>query len=104
LLNCLEKAGSKFSATGATKNLISGGYSSKCKDAVRVFIRQVNQELAVWTVLAWTCMGVKRGRGICVEIFCPQTETYNISQLIEFRDQDISEDGLVCVCKTMWNL
>jgi len=49
-------------------------------------------------------MGVKRGRGICVEIFCPQTETYNISQLIEFRDQDISEDGLVCVCKTMWNL
>jgi hypothetical protein len=73
--NCLEKANSKFSATGATKNLISGGYSSKC-NAVCVFIRQVYQKLVVWTVLAWTFMGVKRGRGICVEILGPQTETY----------------------------
>jgi hypothetical protein len=28
-------------------------------------------------------MGVKRGMGICVEILSPQTETYNISQLLE---------------------
>jgi len=84
--NCMVKAGSTCNAISATKNLISGGYSSKCKDAACVFIRQVYQKLAVWTMLAWTFMGVKRGRSICVEILGPQTETYNISQLVEFQD------------------
>jgi hypothetical protein len=82
----MVKAGSTCNAISATKNLISGGYSSKCKDAACVFIRQVYQKLAVWTMLAWTFMGVKRGRSICVEILGPQTETYNISQLVEFQD------------------
>jgi len=47
----VSTSASKFDATSTTSNLISGGYSSKCKDAVCVCIRQVYQELAVWTVL-----------------------------------------------------
>ena len=85
---CMAEVRSKFNVLSAVNNLSSGGYSSKCKDAVCFCLRKVCQESAVWTVLSWTFMGEKRGMGICVKILSPQTETCNISQLIEFRDHD----------------
>ena len=86
--NCIVASGSNYNVGSAFNNLSAGGYSSKCKDAVCFCLRKVCQESAVWTVLSWTFMGEKRGMGICVKILSPQTETCNISQLIEFRDHD----------------
>jgi hypothetical protein len=57
--NCLRAVNSTYIATTVRNNLTSGGYSSKYKDTACVLITHfLHQQLAVWTVLAWTFMGL----------------------------------------------
>jgi hypothetical protein len=59
---CMAEVRSKFNVLSAVNNLSSGGYSSKCKDAVCVCIRQVCQDSPIEVHANTVHTAVKRGR------------------------------------------